>query len=33
LKITAGKVSINFTGDKCFHITLQYSVSVIRSGA
>jgi len=33
VKIKAGKVSINFTGDKGFHILLQYSASVIRPGA
>jgi len=30
VKITPGKVNINFTGDKAFHILLQHSVCVIR---
>ena len=30
VKTTPGKVDINFTGDKAFHILLQHSVSLIR---
>jgi len=30
VKITSGKVSINFTGDKGFYILLQHSTFVIR---
>jgi len=30
VKITPGKVTIDFTGDKGFHILLQHYVSVIR---
>jgi len=33
VKITAGKVRINFTGDKGFHMLLQHSASVIRPHA
>ena len=33
VKITAGKVSINFTGNKGFYMLLQHSASVIRPHA
>jgi len=32
VKITAGKVSITFTGENGFHILLQHSASVVHDG-